>query len=93
MRVNIRMLGIFREDRTKESNVDITDGATIGDVINNVIGNDTALRTVLWDKHVDSPFPNALVLLDGVEVNNLQGMETPVTDGQELVLLSVVHGG
>jgi hypothetical protein len=73
--------------------VDITNGSTIGDVINTVISGDGALRTVLWDKQVDSPFPNALVMLDGVEVNNLQGMATPVAEGQELVLLAVVHGG
>lgn len=94
MRVNVRMLGVFRETgKSKESKIELTAGSTIRDVINNVIGDDDALRTILWDKQVDSPFPNALVMLDGIEVNNLQGMATPVTDGQELVLLSVVHGG
>jgi hypothetical protein len=33
------------------------------------------------------------MLLDGVEVNNLEGLGTVVGDGSELVLLSVTHGG
>jgi molybdopterin converting factor small subunit len=94
MLVKVRMLGVFRETgKSKKSSVDVADGSSIGDVINTIIGDDDALRTILWDKHVDSPFPNALVMLDGVEVNNLNGMDTQVSDGQELVLLSVVHGG
>ena len=94
MRVNVRMLGVIREtSKSKKSSVVVDEGALIGDVINTVIGEDDALRTILWDKQVDSPFPNALVMLDGIEVNNLKGMDTPVSDGQELVLLSVVHGG
>ncbi len=94
MLVKVRMLGVFRETgKFKKSFVDVADGSTIEDVINTVIGDNDALRTILWDKHVDSPFPNALVMLDGVEVNNLKGMDTQVSDGQELVLLSIVHGG
>lgn len=94
MHVKVRMLGVFRETgKSKESSVEVEENSTIRDVINKVIGSDEALRTILWDKQVDSPFPNALVMLDGIEVNNLQGMDTPVSSGQELVLLSVVHGG
>jgi molybdopterin converting factor small subunit len=94
MRVKVRMLGVFRDTgKSKESYLDVADGSNIGDVINAIIGDDDSLRTVLWDKQVNSPLPNALIMLDGVEVNNIQGMETPVSDGQELVLLSVVHGG
>lgn len=94
MRIKVRILGVFRDTgKSKESYFDLTDGSNVGDVIKAVIGDDYALRTILWDKQVDSPFPNALVMLDGVEVNNIKGMETPISDGQELVLLSVVHGG
>lgn len=94
MHVKVRMLGVFRETwKSKESSVEVAENSTIRDVINKIIGSDEALRTILWDKQVDSPFPNALVMLDGIEVTNLQGMDTPVSDDQELVLLSVVHGG
>ena len=36
---------------------------------------------------------NTLILLNGVEINNIDGLSTPVMDGDTLVLLSVTHGG
>ncbi|MCK5671044.1 MoaD/ThiS family protein [Candidatus Bathyarchaeota archaeon] len=93
MSLKIRMLGVLREAGSKEQTIDINEGATVDSVIRDLIAQDERLETVLWDKEVDSPLPNALIMLDGVEVNNLDGLETPVKKGQELVLLSVVHGG
>ena len=94
MRVKVRMLGVFREaGGAKEVYVEAPDDASLRVIIDNLIGDDRELHSVLWDTQVDSPLPNALILLDGVEVNNLQGMDTLIEDGQELVLLSVVHGG
>ena len=93
MSLKIRMLGVLREAGSKEQTIDIDEGATVDSVIRDLIAQDERLETVLWDKGVDSPLPNALIMLDGVEVNNLEGLETPVKKGQELVLLSVVHGG
>ncbi len=93
MSLKIRMLGVLRQAGTKEQTLDIEEGATVDSVIRDLIAQDERLETVLWDKGVDSPLPNALIMLDGVEVNNLNGLETPVKKGQELVLLSVVHGG
>ena len=93
MSIKVRMLGVLREAGSKEQMIDINEGATVDSVIRDLMAQDERLEAVLWDKGVDSPLPNALIMLDGVEVNNLDGLETPVKRGQELVLLSVVHGG
>ena len=94
MSLKVRMLGVLREvGGSKEQVIDIVEGATVDSVIRDLMAQDERLEGVLWDKEVDSPLPNALIMLDGVEVNNLEGLETPVKRGQELVLLSVVHGG
>ena len=93
MSLKVRMLGVLREVGSKEQTIDINEGATVDSVIRDLMAQDERLETVLWDKGVDSPLPNALIMLDGVEVNNLEGLETAVNRGQELVLLSVVHGG
>ena len=93
MSLKVRMLGVLREVCPKEQTINILEGATVDSVIRGLMAEDGRLEVALWDKEVDSPFPNALIMLDGVEVNNLEGLETPVNRGQELVLLSVVHGG
>ncbi len=93
MSLKVRMLGVLSGTGSKERTIDINEGSTVDSVIRGLMAEDERLEGVLWDKGVDSPLPNALIMLDGVEVNNLEGLETPVKRDQELVLLSVVHGG
>ena len=94
MRIKVRMMGVLSKAQgTKEVSLDLPDDSTIGTAIKTLIAKNEALKNVLWDIEVDSPIPNALIMLDGVEIKNLQGTETPLMPDQELVLLSVVHGG
>jgi len=94
MRIKMRLLGVLREaGGLKEITLDISENSTVGSAIKQLMRDDEALKAALWDDAVDSPMPNALIMLDGVEVNNLQGTETPIKPDQEIVLLSVVHGG
>jgi hypothetical protein len=52
-----------------------------------------AFEQSLLDPILENPQPNALLLINGVEINNLQGLLTLIGDGDEFVLLSVTHGG
>jgi molybdopterin converting factor small subunit len=47
----------------------------------------------LIDPELDDPRTNALILVNGKEVSVLQGLNTKIKDGDELVLIPVVHGG
>lgn len=94
MQVKIRMMGVLREAKgLREVMLDVPEDSTVGSIIKALIGEDESLKSVLWDTEVDSPSPNALVMLDGIEISNLEGTETIVASEKELVLLSVVHGG
>ena len=87
-------MGVFSKAQgTKEMIIDLPDGTTVGTAIKEIIAENTSLQETLWDPEVDSPSPNALIMLNGVEIKNLQGTDTPLMPDQELVLLSVVHGG
>jgi len=55
-------------------------------------------------KHITEKYPQlvgmldvsssgVLIMLGGVEVGNLQGLETPLSDGLEVVFVPVTHGG
>ena len=77
----------------REIFLDLPEGSTIETAVKEIIDGNESLKEVLWDIEVDSPSPNALLILNGVEIKNLKGIETPLMPDQELVLLSVVHGG
>jgi molybdopterin converting factor small subunit len=41
----------------------------------------------------ENPGAEALILLNGVEISNLEGLRTQVEDGDMMVILPVAHGG
>jgi molybdopterin converting factor small subunit len=94
MRIKIRLLGVFSGAiKEKETNLIVPIGSTIGTIIQQLIKDDESLRSAIWDSQVNSPSPNALIMLDGVEINNLEGTETAIIPDQEIIILPVVHGG
>jgi molybdopterin converting factor small subunit len=94
MRIRVRMMGVLSKAQgNKEIFLELPDDSTVGTAIKTIISRNEVLKEVLWDTEVDSPSPNALIMLNGVEIKNLQGTDTPLMPDQELVLLSVVHGG
>ncbi len=50
-------------------------------------------KQVLIDPELDDPRPNSLILVNGKEISVLKGLETEVSNGDEIVLLPVSHGG
>jgi len=50
-------------------------------------------KRVLIDPELEDPRPNALILVNGKEISVLQGLETEVNDGDEIILVPVSHGG
>jgi molybdopterin converting factor small subunit len=88
-------MGTFREaSRKSETVLTLQEGANVSSAID-------ALRerfgepfgSTLMDPILGSPLPNGLILRNGVEIGNLWGLDTALSDGDELVLISVTHGG
>ena len=51
-------------------------------------------RRALIDSELNSPKPNALILLNGREISVLpRGLESQVKNGDEIVIIPVTHGG
>ncbi len=50
-------------------------------------------KDALIDPELKDPRPNALILVNGKEISVLEGLETEVNKGDEIVLVPVSHGG
>ncbi len=88
------MLGTLRDaSGVGEKSLNVNEGSDVDHVIRLLLEESPGLKKVLIDSVLGSPLPNALILLKGVEIGNLQSLETPLREGDELVLLSVTHGG
>lgn len=95
VRVKVRMMGPLKEaSGSAEEEFTLEDGASVSSVIRRLIEeHGDELGRVLLDPIIQNTLPNTLILLNGVEINNIQGLGTIVGDGDVLVLLSVTHSG
>lgn len=50
-------------------------------------------RRALIDPELGDPRPNALILVNGKEISVLEGLETELSEGDELIIIPVSHGG
>jgi molybdopterin converting factor small subunit len=93
-RVTIRMVGVAKEAAgTPEQTLTIPSTSNISTVLQTLIEEHGApLRDAILDPVTQTPV-STIILLNGVEMGNLHGLETPVADGDTIVLLSVTHGG
>ncbi len=50
-------------------------------------------KRIFIDTEFNEPRPNALILVNLKEISVLNGLETPLKDGDEVTLVPVSHGG
>ncbi len=94
MAVTLKFIGALRRASGADKlTIDCTKGASVLDLVNAVTKELPVLRRNLLDEQLDEPKPNALILVNGREISVLNGLETKVKDGDEIVFVPVVHGG
>jgi len=93
--VEVRFLGIFqRLSGKKRFQLKLEEPATVRSAVMKITETfSDEFKRVLVDSQLDDPRPNALILVGGKEISVLQGLETEVKDGEEIVLVPMVHGG
>jgi molybdopterin converting factor small subunit len=92
--VRIKLLGVFgRAYGTDEVKLRIGKDEKIREVIWKIARSSENFRRVLIDPVLESPLPNAVILINGKEISALDGLKTSVMDGDEITLIPVIHGG
>ena len=89
------MMGTLRDSAGRsEEELSLEEGADVSTAIRELIDeHGEELERALVDPVIQSALPNALILLNGVEIGNLKGLVTALRDGDKMVLLPVTHGG
>lgn len=96
MRVRVRFYGVLKTAaKTDGLELDFDTSVSIRQLVNrlvNVIAH-PEFETYLIDADMKDPRPNALILVSGTEIGGLDGIDTTLRDGDEVVFLPVAHGG
>ena len=66
-------------------------GATLGEVLDDLATRFPGLRGQIFDDGDLAPFVNAYV--GGEDVRTREGLDTPVTEGSQIILLPAMAGG
>jgi molybdopterin converting factor small subunit len=88
MRVRVRLLGSLRPANMRVGiEVELPSGSSLTTLIEEIVKQHHEVAGSLR-----SPAGN-LMMIDGVEAGNLGGLDTQLSDGSEVVLVPVTHGG
>jgi len=92
--VTIRFFGVFRSITSKtEVAIKFEDTIRLKEVIKEIVEKMPKLERTLVDPDLEDPRPNTLILVNGKEISVLNGLETMLKDGDEVVFIPVLHTG
>lgn len=87
-------MGVFRSIAGKSRlTIRLRNAAPLREAIKEVVEEMPRLKRTLIDPDLEDPRPNTLILVNGKEVSVLNGLETKLKDGDEVVFIPVLHTG
>jgi molybdopterin synthase sulfur carrier subunit len=94
MALTVKFVGALRHaSGTGKLALGCPEGTSVRALIVKVTGNAPELKRSLINQQLDPAYPNALILVNGKEISVLNGLDTKLKDGDEVVFVPVVHGG
>ena len=94
MIVTVRFVGSLRAaSRKSKFSMKLERTITLREIVKRIVEENPRLKRALIDPELDDPKTNALMLVNGRDSSVLDGLETKLKDGDEVVFVPVVHGG
>lgn len=96
MRVHVKLYGVLKTAaKTERLELDFESPISIRQLVNRLVSviARPEFETYLIDADTNDPRPNALILVSGTEIGALNGIDSTLRDGDEVVFLPVAHGG
>jgi molybdopterin synthase sulfur carrier subunit len=91
MKVKVRSFAGFRHILGRESEVELDQEAKIGDLLNALCAAHGELRALLFDQAGLKEDVN--ILVNGKNIESLQGMKTELSEGDEVAIFPAAIGG
>lgn len=94
MVLTIKFIGALRHITGKtQLIINIDKEMTLKELLAKISQETPALEKSFGDQQTGDSVSNALILINGKEISVLNGLETKLADGDEIVFVPVVHGG
>jgi MoaD family protein len=94
MTLTIKFIGALRHLSGKtQLTINFQEGMSLKDLVTKISQQMPKLEKTFSDQQLNDSRSNALILINGREISVLNGLETKLNDGDEIVFVPVVHGG
>ncbi len=93
MTITVKLIGALRHASGLGTRTFDCGGCSVMELVQEISGQSPELRRNLIAGEPKEPRPNSLILVNGREISVLNGLETALKDGDEVVFVPVVHGG
>jgi molybdopterin converting factor small subunit len=94
MVITVKFIGVFRSASGKgKLSLNFGNTVLLREAIKEMARQLPQIKRLLIDPELEDPRPNTLMLVNGKEIGVLNGLDTVLEDGDEVVLVPVVHGG
>ncbi len=93
MTINVKFVGALR--RISSSDIQTVDcgECSVKELVQKITRRSPTLRRNIVAGERTNERPNSLILVNGKEISVLDGLETALKDGDEVVFVPVIHGG
>jgi molybdopterin synthase sulfur carrier subunit len=94
MGITVKFVGAFRglSGRGKLI-ISHKDSIALKNIVEEMVEKLPQLNRALVDPELQDPRPNTLILVNGREISVLNGLDTMLKNGDEVVFVPVIHGG
>ncbi|MGC8542755.1 MAG: MoaD/ThiS family protein [Vulcanisaeta sp.] len=93
MVIRVKLVGVLKALALGRDYLELNNAGTVRDVINNLRAiNDKLFRRV-FDQSRNELAPDIYIAVNDVDIRLLKGLDTPVRDGDEVLILAYIHGG
>jgi molybdopterin synthase sulfur carrier subunit len=94
MALTIKFIGALRHLSGKtQLTINFQEGMSLKELVTKISQQMPKLEKTFSDQQLNDSRSNALILINGREISVLNGLETKLKDGDEIVFVPVVHGG
>jgi molybdopterin synthase sulfur carrier subunit len=92
--LTVKFIGALRHLSGKtQCAVTFQEGISIKQLVHKISQEIPKLKHTFSDQELNNSRSNSLILINGREISILNGYETKLNDGDEIVFVPVVHGG
>jgi molybdopterin synthase sulfur carrier subunit len=91
--ITVKFVGTLRHVSGRDACLLNCEECSVKELIHKLIQQTPELKGNLIHEEIGDPRPNGLILVNGREISVINGLNTALKDGDEIVLVPVAHGG